>query len=123
MAMKDINDTKQWEQFCEKLIQKTQAQNLEWEDWSDHIGRPDSRSPLFVATYKDWHILIYKFAYKYFHDEEQYDWEQDVTIELIKQDGKTDWTLPKVPSRHALLDLVQFQNANVESLLDDILED
>lgn len=121
MAMRDINDTMQWQRFCEKLIHMSESDQLKWEDWSERISRPNSRSPLFVASYKNWHILIYQFAHKYFHDEEHFDWEEDVAIELIKPDGRTEWTLPKVPSRYRLLDSIQYQNANVESLLNDIL--
>jgi len=123
MAIKDMNDSKKWEAFCEKLIEMSRDHNIAWEDRSEHIKRPDSISPLFVAEYKEWHILIYKYSYKYFYDEEQFDWQEDVLIELIQEDGKTKWTLPKTPSRYELLEIVQFQNANVELLLNDILGD
>lgn len=121
MAMTDINDTKRWEEFYKKLIIKTGSGEIEWQEWSDRIHRPDSRSPLYVAKYKEWHILLYKFAYKYFIDDEHFDWQEDVAMEIVGKDGVTEWLFPKTPSRYRLLDLVQFRSAGVENLLNDVL--
>jgi hypothetical protein len=52
MAMKDINDLEKWEAFCKRLLQKTVDGNVQWDDWADRIGRHESRTPLFVASYK-----------------------------------------------------------------------
>lgn len=123
MANNDINDLRKWTTFCDRLIAKTTAGELEWRDWAHKIGRPDPRSPLFVAEYKSWRILIYKYSYRYFHDEDRYDWDEEIAMELIDADGKNEWTFPKVPNRHQLLDHIQFLHSDVASLLDDILKD
>jgi hypothetical protein len=123
MANKDINDIRKWSEFCERLIAKTASGDLEWEDWGGRIGRPDARSPLFVARYKAWRILIFKYSYKYFYDEERFDWDEEVAMELIDDTGKNEWTFPKVPNRYQLLDRIQFNHSDVQSLLDDVLSD
>jgi|688.fasta_scaffold187054_5 hypothetical protein len=123
MANKDINDVRKWTEFCERLIAKTASGDLKWKDWGHKIGRPEARSPLFVATYKTWRILVFKYAYKYFHDEDRYDWDEEVGMELIDDAGKNEWTFPKVPNRYQLLDRIQFNHSDVQSLLDDVLSD
>lgn len=123
MAIKNINDEVQWDAVCRQLIRLTNEGVIEWSDWSGTIGRPNSRSPLFVASYKQWQILIYRYASKHWRDEEDFDWEEDVGMELINNEGTTRWVFPRVPSRHKLLDHIQFASANVKGLLDDILGD
>lgn len=121
MADNDMNDTRKWTAFCDRLIRKTADGEIKWHDWAHRIGRPDARSPLFVAEFKSWRILIYKYSYKYFHDEERYDWDEEIAMELIDSDGRNEWTFPKVPNRHQLLDRIQYLNSGVESLLNEML--
>jgi hypothetical protein len=122
MAIKDINDARKWDKFCDRLIELTTSGKIGWSDWSHRIQRSDNKTPLFVTEYKGWYILIFKYDYKYFFDEERYEWSEDIAIELIDSDGRNLWTLPQVPSRKKLLGHVQFANADVESLLNDVLD-
>jgi hypothetical protein len=98
MAMNNINDVEKWDAFCRRLLQKTAAGEIQWEDWQSHLSRADSKSGLFVAAYKDWKILIYKYDYKYFHDEDEFTWTEDVAIELIDEQGNTNGRFRR--SRH-----------------------
>lgn len=121
MAVNDINDATKWEAFCDRLAQSTASGQLVWDNWDTRTARPNAKSPVFVTTYKQWKIAIYKYEYKYFYDEDRFDWNEEVAIDLIDDSGKNEWTIPKVPSRRRLLDQIQFKNADVESLLDDVL--
>lgn len=121
MAMTNINDEVRWEAFCKRLMELTERGAIKWSDWSDHIDRDDADSPLFVAKYKNWHLLIYRYSYKHWIDEDEFHWTKDVTIELIDDDHRLLWRLPKVPGRHQLLDYVEYKNADVQSLLDDVM--
>ena len=123
MAVADINDQKKWEVFVRRLLEKTCEGVVEWNDWSDKVSRSNSQSPFFVAQYKHWRILVYRYAYRHFLDDEHFDWEEDVAIELVDDSGMPGWKLPKVPSRYSLLDHIEYEHADVESLYSDIVGD
>ena len=119
MAMTNIHDQETWEQFSTKLLDKTQAATLVWEDWSARISRRDAISPLFVAEYKDWYILIYQYEWKTRID----DSDIQSAIELIDLQGRNRWTVPTLSVGSTLFDQVQFQAERVLELLDTILAD
>ena len=119
----NINNTKKWQLFCERLIQKTQNDQVSWEDWSEHILRDDSQSAMFVATYEDWNILIYRNKYKAYDEYGDSHMIDDIAMEIVDEDGTTEWLIPKVPARTTLFDHVQYIRANIDKLLDQILQD
>lgn len=119
--MNDLYKRETWRKFCDKLIELTENGKLKWEDWSDKIKRRDSLSPLFVVKHKKWLILVYKYQWKYFHDEENYEWTESVRIELIQANGMNTWTIPMDGSAKLLLDMIQYKQADVDDLLGDLL--
>jgi hypothetical protein len=44
-----------------------------------------------------------------------------VAVELINDAGKAEWTFPIVPTRHKLLDYIQYLHTDVDSLFDDLM--
>lgn len=120
-SLKDINDLQTWEKVCERLLTLTRAGKIRWADTSDLVHRDDLKSIPYSARYKEWQICIYRYAYQYFQDEDQFTWVDDVAMELIDNKGTALWRLPKVPSRHALMDQIEFLHADVESLVDQLL--
>jgi hypothetical protein len=121
MENQDINDSVKWSEFCDRLTRMTASGELTWDNWADRIRRPDARSGLYVAKFQSWRILIFKYTYKYFLDAEHFEWEEDVAMELIDDSGNNEWTFPKVPARHGLIDQIQYRQSAVKSLLDAVL--
>ena len=123
MATEKINDIRKWDEFCSRVINKTLNQDIKWRDASRTFTRGDSVSPLFSAMYKTWRILVYRYSYKHYFDEEDFTVSEEVAIELIDNSGMAIWSLPKVPHRHRLLDMIQYQNSDAQSLLDAMLSE
>lgn len=119
--MKDINDIEKWNAFCRELATKTEKGEIHWDDWGDRLTRPDAKSGMFVATYKQWRILVYKYDYKLYRDEDDFEWMENVAIEIIDEKGNLKWALPRVPASRWLLDQIQFGDAGVESLYNDLM--
>ena len=123
MASEDINDVRKWEQFCARMFERTESKSMSWDDNSEGVHRSDAVSPLFVSRFKGWTILIYRYSYNYYHDEDRFTPAEEVAIEIINEKGKIEWTLPKVPSRSRLIDLIQYQTSDVASLFKEMLSD
>ncbi|MBX9788126.1 MAG: hypothetical protein K2Y37_04365 [Pirellulales bacterium] len=119
--MNDINDTRVWQRVVERLVSMTSAGELDWEDWSDKTHRPNATSPLYVAEYKQWDILIYRTKEKYYYDEDVFEWQFDVSMEIVEDSGAIKWTLPKVPARNQLIDYIEYKRAHVDQLVNDLL--
>ena len=123
MDVSNINDSRVWQRVIDRLIEMTSRGSLEWEDWTEKLSRSTAISPLFVAFYKHWHILIYRARERSYYDEDAYTMQDDVVMEVINPSRSMKWTLPKVPSRYRLIDLIEYKQANVESLVEDLLRE
>jgi len=121
MAITDLDDTDKWNKVCLRLAAMTADGSLVWFDWTHRMSREEAISPLYVADYKSWRFLVFKFSYRHYFDVETYETEEEISIELIDSSGATTWKLPKVPARRILFDRIQFRQANAQSLLEDLL--
>jgi hypothetical protein len=128
--MEDINNTDSWTNFVDKLISRTKLGDLKWENYSKHTSRDNACGPVYMAEVRrerassnTKHIGIYRSEYRYYTDEDEYEMRPDVSIEIVDNNGDRLWTLPDVRSRYELIDLVEYQVADVQSILKDFLND
>lgn len=122
--MEDINDRDRWTKFVNKLITQTAKGQLKWEDSSDKTSRKYALGPIFTAEIiEDKYVAIFRYEFRYYTDEEEYDIRKDVAIELVDEDRRELWRLPEVGERHELIDLLEFHEAGAEATLDEFLKD
>lgn len=122
MDDKNINDSRKWGSFVEKLISQTQQGAIEWEDCRKATTRERSKGPIFLAEIvANRFVVVYRYTYDYFVDVDEYDVREDIAIELVDSDGNKLWRLPDVDSRYRLIDLLEFKNADAEATLNAFL--
>lgn len=116
-----------------KLIKLTQEGELQWR--SGDISRYDIKvESVFITEYKDRLMRLYKYVYKVqqpgpftlthgiFGSKREYPyWETSVKLEFIDSNGRTVWEFPSTPALFDLLEEVQYQVAEVDEFLDDIM--
>ncbi len=120
MANKDINDEEQWGTFVDKLTAETRNGRIAWKEGVTE--RDDANGPVFLAEIlKQKYVVAYRYEYTQCLDEDRFDTQEDVAIELAGEDGERLWRLPEVYARHALMDVVEYKNARADAILEAFL--
>lgn len=119
--MKDINDGLKWNKFCEQLISMTEASAIQWEDATESYHRNDLASRIYYTEVKGRGIIIYKQYQKYWHDEERFEWEERIKLEILDQNKRDGWLVPQVAALSWLWDHILFTRTNAQRLLDTVL--
>lgn len=112
-------------QFIIKLIKLTKSNELTWES----ISPRDPELPngevildkLYETTVNDRDFRLYRYKYKYYRDEYDFEWSQKIRLELLDNDGNTDYEFEYQNSMNDLYDIVREQTSNVSDFIDDIL--
>lgn len=119
-----------------KLIKLTQDGKIEWRS-AELVVRDDFKvESVFSAAYKDKLLRIYKYVYKVeepdpfqiairtFTPEKKYPyWATSVTLEFIDIFGISLWKFPYTNAVNDLLQAVQYQVADVDEFLNEIIID
>ena len=119
--MIDMNDENQWVKLYTRLIDMTQSEELMWSDHSHRVQRMDAVSIPYVTNYKDWILLLYSYKYKHYWREDDFDWTNGVSMELISEDGTRLWSFPKLPALGRLIDVVETKHSRIDQLFRDLL--
>ena len=123
--MEEVNDRTKWAAFVKKLISQTIKNKFKWNDFKDKTSRNDSLGSIFFAEIINGkYVVVYRYEYRYYRDEDSYETRQDVAIELVNSVGNKLWRLPDVGAfGHELIDLIQFYEADAQNTFDDFLSD
>lgn len=108
----------------DKLIELTQHGSLVWQESNlrPALEGPDSIiEVVYVATYLDAMLRIYKRNYKYYFDENQFTWDSEIVVEFIAQNGYGLGRLPKTSNAAELLQSIQYQNPQIRNFIRGIL--
>lgn len=119
----DMSSVPQWRRLVDKLTKSTRSERIKWSEVGDHVQRNDQLSPLFMASYGRWHLLVYQYGERHWTDPDNYVMEEEVAIELVDKDARCEWMLPKVPNRFELLDAIQFSHSGAADFLREMLQD
>jgi len=115
-----------------KLIKLTQEGKMKWR--SVNLVRHDIKvESAFITKYKDRLMRLYKYVHKVeaptpyvsgvfstYKGEYPY-WETSVTLEFIDSNELSLWKFPYTSALIDLLQAVQYQVAEVDEFLDDIM--
>lgn len=121
--MVDINDERKWTTFVKKLIKKTEDGSIEWYE-SPHAKRENTLGPIFTAEILPGKFAaVYRYWYNYYTDVDEYSRQESVAIQFVDDDGAKQWQLPTVGARFALIDLIEYNDAEADDILDTFLKD
>lgn len=108
------------------LLEQTQEGTLKWKVSSparDLIQGPNLIDVVYIAE-KDQRLLrLYPYKFKYFVDEENWHWENEVALELSDSQKVAWWQFPKHPVTWDLLEAVQFKTVGADSFIENLLKE
>lgn len=108
-----MNEAEQWEKVIRKLLYDTETKDVTWK----REPRPDREDVVgfaYSTLVKDKRVLVYEYQYRHYVEEEVWDTQNDIAVELISDDGTLEWRLPGVSSRHELLDAIRQQTSGAQ---------
>ena len=119
--MADINDERKWNSFLKKLTTKTSDGEIEWYE-SPSARRQNPLGPIFTAEILPGKFAaIYRYWYNYYTDVDEYTRQEGVSVEFVDEDGEKLWQLPSVAARFALIDLIEYNEADADDILKQFL--
>lgn len=112
-------------QFVIKLIKMTRGGELEWRSLSVQDDELPSGEfildKIYQATINSRQFNLYRYKYKFFRDEFDFEWATRIRLELLDNAGYTDYEFEYNNSFDDLYDIVREQTSNVVDVIDDIL--
>ncbi len=109
-----------------KLIKLTKNNDIKWKGFvPDNPDLPNEEiilDKVYKTEIGDKNFHLYRYKYKYFIDEFEYQWAQRVRLDLVDNEGETDYVFKYENSMNDLYDIVREQASNVNQLIDDILD-
>lgn len=112
-------------QFVIKLIKLTRSGELTWESFSSTDTELPNGEVVLDKVYsakiggKTFHLYRYKF--KFYRDEYDFEWVPRIRLELMDDNGKTDYEFEYDNSMNDLYDIVREQTSNVADIVDVLL--
>lgn len=113
-------------QFVLKLIKLTKNNEITWKGFipadTELPNEEVILDKIYETTVSEKQLHLFRYKFKYFTDEYEYQWVQKVRLELIDTKGETDYVFKYENSMNDLYDIVREQASNVNQLIDDILK-
>ena len=78
-------------------------------------------TPVYVATLDQWRIAVYGFRWAYWYEEDQCELIDSTSIELLDEQGRTEWRLPQTDHSYELLHAVGRQHAGADRFAETLL--
>ncbi|HEY9160954.1 MAG TPA: hypothetical protein VIS94_07710 [Desulfomonilia bacterium] len=107
------------------LIELTQKGKLNWErhDPPDSIVTSHDNIVDFVyqTTFENKELRIYEERYKYWYDEDKWNWDSRVILDFADDYGRSVWKFPSLPGLWDLLESVKYREVDVDGFVSDII--
>lgn len=113
-------------QIIDKLIELTQHQKVTWNevDPESFMNSQDQRvSLVYKCEFLGRTLQLYKREYKYFLDDVQFVWDEEILIEFINDKGVSIGVFPRTPNAVDLYKAVQFQNPIIKDFYRDLFNE
>jgi hypothetical protein len=109
----------------DRLIQDTRSGRITWQTAKPpEAPRADTEEyagPVYLATIKGQRFRLSPLRYRYYTDEERFDWLDAVALELVDLHDAVLWRFPGTPRVAQLLDAVQYASSGIERIIDEVL--
>lgn len=110
-----------------KLIKLTKAKEIDWETMTtDEIEYPSDEvilGKIFKTSLSQGIFCLYRYKYKNWIYEDEYVWAQRIQLNLIDDQGKTNYEFEYTYSINDLYEIVTEISSDVDGIIDSILED
>jgi hypothetical protein len=112
-------------QFVIKLIKLTTSDEVKWTSYSTINNELLNGEVILDKTYltslNGRKFQLYKYKYKVYRDEYDYEWSQKIRLGLVDINGKSDYEFEYDNSMNDLYDIVRERTSNIMDIVDDIL--
>lgn len=115
-----MTDTKKWISLVAKLLEATQTNLIIWTlcPPPETIFQSGERADqVYETTFMEKRFRFYLYHYKYFTDEERFEWTDGIRLEFIDPKGRSLFAVPSVEGINDLFKAVQYQTADIDQFL------
>lgn len=111
-----------------KLNRLTKEDTVKWNiskiEPSSISGTEELNGLVYTATVLGRNFRLYKYLYRYYYDEDSYNWLEGYRLEFIDSNGNSEWAFPENDQTvEDLYDSVRFKTSKVDEFMDDFLDD
>ena len=120
--MQEKQDNK-WISLIAKLLQLTQNGEIEWKTVSppkDNLPIDERVALVYEADYLEQGLRIYEFEYKYWADEEHFEWSNGIRLEFTDRLGRSLYSVSDIHGLWDLLRAIKYQSANIDAFLEKL---
>lgn len=124
-----MEETKKWVRIVSKFNELTQEGQLSWTRLDPPPGLRDSNT-IVEAVYVSevrlkeiyQRVRIYEGKYRTYDNDFGSYWANEVVLEFIDEEGRSEWQFPEIPGIWDLLESVKYQVTDVDSFLEEFDE-
>jgi hypothetical protein len=116
-----MSDSEQWEKVLTKLLEETKTGDISWSAVS-RPNREDIVGFAYAASVKNKRLFVYEYRYRHYSDENEWEYQTDIAVELVSPDGTLEWRIPPSRARHQLLEAIREKTSGAEDFLVEYLE-
>ncbi|WP_047547414.1 hypothetical protein [Psychroserpens sp. Hel_I_66] len=110
-----------------KLNDLTKADEIKWKLWTIPIDSLSGMERLignpYVTVVSDKKFRIYKYEFRHYTDEDNWDWVPRCRLEFIDENGKGGWQFPDDERIVDLMETVLFKVSGASDFFDNFLAD
>ncbi len=90
----------EWARATEKLVEITNSGSLNWQIHPNlREQRDDIQGDPYFALVQTRFIAVYEFRFKFYTDEDSWEFRNEVAVEFIEMGGKLEYRWPSTPKR------------------------
>lgn len=109
----------------DKLETDTRKQKIKWSQNEFPLDSLSKDGKLlgnsYVAEFDGNYFRIYKYEYKDYIDYDEYNWSEDICLEIVDSRGKSKWTFSKNRKIYDIYELAKFYAEKIDSIFDSFL--
>jgi hypothetical protein len=111
--------------FLDQVAKQTGANKMNWRNDEDHqefqideeaVGYP------IITKFGDKYLRIAQVRYKFWVDEDRFEWDGRVVLDFVDIQGKLLWRFPPNPKIPELYEAVRFSTSGVGNAIRDFLK-
>ena len=108
-----------------RLIKLTKNNEIEWTSISlrnsQLLGGEQSLGLAYKASLENGNFRLYRYKYRVWRDEDNYDWSDSIRLELLDVEGNTEYEFEYENSMEDLYNIVREQSSSANTIIDNIL--
>ena len=116
-------NTKEVVALIEKLIELTQKNIISWSvsNIQQILSDMEKVDTVFSVEYLGQNLRLYKYFYRFYRDEEEFDWLEDYRLETYDMNNHTLYVFPKTQNEKELMGAVMYQSSKIEEFYKNIM--